>query len=585
MLGAAAARSHALDFNPLRAGVASCRTHLWAVGIFSALLNLLYIAPTIYMLQVYDRVVPTRGTLTLLFLTMILALSLVVLSSLDLVRSRLLVRASMRLDRLIAPPIIDALLKSPQAARASATLREFDTLRAVLAGPGTLAFLDAPWTPIYIALSFLIHPALGAMAAAGSATMLVVAFVNERAVRQPTQRAAVASSAAYTSLDQSMTIADTVQALGMRPSLMERHLKQRDAANGLLMPASFVAGRYVSITKFLRQLIQSLALGLGALLAVQGSISAGAIFAASLLVTRALAPIELIVANWRNLISARATWRDLNQLLDGHGGAAKTLLPTPAGRLSVENVCVRVSGEGPPILADVSFNLEPGESLGIVGASGAGKSTLARAISGAVTLAAGAVRLDGARLDVWDEGQLGAAIGYAPQQPHLLVGSIKENIARFDPLMDADPAFVDDEVVQAAMLCGAHEMILRLPKGYETWIGVNGQGVSVGQATRIALARAFYRAPPILILDEPNAALDTEGEAGLMAALDGMRRRGVTQIIVAHRTSIIANVDKLLVLESGQVRCFGKREDVIAAIMTADRARTEQAAYSKAQAV
>ncbi|SDD49886.1 ATP-binding cassette, subfamily C [Sphingomonas sp. YR710] len=538
------------------------------VAVFSALLNLLYIAPTIYMFQIYDRVVPTRGTLTLAFLTLVLCFALITLSGLDLIRSRTLVWASNRLERLIAPMLLSALLHRTDQNRGSYVLREFDSVRGVIAGPGMLALLDAPWTPIYVALGWLIHPALGMLALAGSLLLIGVALLNERAIKGPARRANDAKALAYSSLDRSINLGETVRGLGMRRALVERHMGERQISAALVLPSSFRSAAYLSTTKFVRQLLQSLALGLGALLAVQGSISAGAIFAASLLVTRALAPMEQIVSAWRAIVQARNGWDHMRQLLAGEEGTFRhTLLPIPTGRMNVEAAVVVAPGSQRIIISGISFSLEPGESLGIIGASGAGKSTLARALTRAAPLASGTIRLDGVDLRDWDEAQLATHIGYAPQEPGLFPGTVKENIAQFDPLVAVDQVFVDDEVVEAARLAGAHDMIVRLPNGYDTLIDTGGAGLSVGQAARISLSRAFYRSPRYMVLDEPNASLDAEGETSLIAAMKRMKEDGVTLIVVAHRIGVLGNVDKLLLLKSGQIELFGPRDSVIRKIM------------------
>jgi ATP-binding cassette subfamily C protein len=546
----------------------ACRPHFLMVALFSALLNLLYIAPTIYMLQIYDRVVPTRGTLTLAFLTLVLCFALATLSGLDLIRSRTLVWASNRLERLVAPMLLSALLHRTDQNRGSYVLREFDSVRGVIAGPGMLALLDAPWTPIYIALGWLIHPALGMLALAGSLLLIGVALLNERAVKGPARRANDAKALAYSSLDRSINLGETVRGLGMRQALVERHMSERQISAALVLPSSFRSAAYLSTTKFVRQLLQSLALGLGALLAVQGSISAGAIFAASLLVTRALAPMEQIVSAWRAIVQARNGWDHMRHLLEGEDSTFRhTLLPIPTGKMSVEAVVVVAPGSQRIIISGISFSLEPGESLGIIGASGAGKSTLARALTRATPLASGTIRLDGVDLRDWDEAQLATHVGYAPQEPGLFPGTVKENIAQFDPLVAVDQIFVDDEVVEAARLAGAHDMIVRLPNGYDTLIDTGGAGLSIGQAARISLSRAFYRSPRYMVLDEPNASLDAEGETSLIAAMKRMKEDGVTLIVVAHRIGVLGNVDKLLLLKNGQIELFGPRDTVIRKIM------------------
>ena len=442
---------------PLQAALTTCRTHFASAAVFSALLNLLYLAPTLFMLQIYSRVIPTRGTTTLLFLTLIFALATATLSSLDFIRSRLLVRASLRLDRVVSPQIIGALLAGRDGPRSSELLRKFDQLRGTLTGPGVLALFDAPWTPIYVVFCFVIHPLVGLLALVGSALLLVLAALNEQATRTPVQRATEASGQSYASLDHSAAVGGTVQALGMGPSLVNKHLAERHLSSTLVAKASFSGSTYLTLTKFVRMLLQSLALALGAYLAINQMISPGAIFAASLLVTRALAPIEQVVGAWRNIVQSRAAWTAVQNLLAVNPpSVVKTLLPSPGGELSVESVSVLSPGRDRVLLNNVSLRIAPGERIGIIGASGAGKSTLVRAIAGAIPLAKGTVRFDGVDAKDWDAQQLARSIGYAPQEPTLLEGTVKDNIARFDTYRDLSPEEVDAEVVRAAKLVGAH---------------------------------------------------------------------------------------------------------------------------------
>jgi PrtD family type I secretion system ABC transporter len=547
----------------LEAAVRACRGHFVLAAMFSALVNVLYLAPTLYMLQVYDRVVPTRGVETLAFLTLIFTFAVATLSTLDFVRSRLLIRANLRLDRIVSPQIIAAVLArdGPQSSQA---LRDFDALRATLTGGGVLALFDAPWTPIYIVICFLIHPLLGALAFLGSCALLFIAAFNERATKRPLQRANVASGRAFALLDRSATATGVIHALGMRRALVTGHLLERRRSAQLTAHANFAAGAYTTLSRFTRLLLQSIALGLGAYLAIEQQISAGAIFAASLLVNRALAPTEQVVGAWRGIVQARATWRTVGEMLDSQeetGG--RTRLPTPTGRLNVERVSIATPTRDRLLVHDVSFALEPGQGLGIVGASGAGKSTLVRAIAGAQPLIAGSVRFDGADARDWDQEQLARSIGYAPQDPTLFHGTIKDNIARFTTIADARDPSIDEAVVRAAIACGAHEFILRLPSAYDTELGLGGVTLSAGQAQRIALARALYREPKVLVLDEPNAHLDAVGEADLQEALLRARQQGVTVVVVAQRMGILSVVDNLMVIADGRIEQVGPRDEVM----------------------
>ena len=572
--------------NPLDAALRACRDHFWTAGLFSALVNILYLAPTLFMLQVYDRVVPTRGVETLVFLIFVFLFAVGTLTMLDYIRSRLLVRASARLDRILSSTIISALLSRAMSGgmRSSQAMREFDVLRQSMTGAGILALFDAPWTPIYILIAWMIHPALGSLALVGSATLLFLAVLNERSTKAPLQRANEAASLAYISVDHSSSAGGVIRALGMRRAMVERHMRERYVSIHLQAEASFASSTFMSITKFVRLSLQSLSLGLGAYLAIEQKISAGAIFAASLLITRSLSPIEQVLGAWKDVVKARGARRMLLDLFEQADKEIEhTSLPAPKGRLNIERVSVVSPARDRLILNDVSFWLAPGESLGIIGPSGAGKSTLVKAIAGAIPTQQGAVRFDGADAKDWDEEELARYVGYVPQEPSLFKGTVKENIARFRHYLGENQVEIDAAVVAAAVAGGAHDLILRLPKGYDTELDWNGSGLSAGQAQRIALARAFFGEPKIIIMDEPNAHLDSEGEADLLEAIGRFKQAGVTVIIVAHRTGILAGAEKLLVLRDGRVDIMGTREEVTQRLASA-QAANQPAVQAKAAA-
>ncbi|HET9161200.1 MAG TPA: type I secretion system permease/ATPase [Caulobacteraceae bacterium] len=554
-----------LPSTPLIEALRACKRHFVAAAGFSALLNLLYLAPTLYMLQVYDRVVPTQGKLTLVFLTIAVLGALGALSLLDMVRGRLLVRASIRLDRRLAGAVLDATLGRRGAQGLSKqAVRELDAFRQTLTGAGILAVFDAPWTPIYVIVCFIIHPLLGVLALMGASLLLIIALRNERATRAPLQRANEAANVAYVSQEYSTASADVVRAMGMRKAIVRRHLAERETMFNLQTQASFAASGYVTLTKFARLSLQSLALGAGALLAVNNHISPGAIFAASFLISRALAPIEQVLGAWKSLIQARGAYRTLTDLFVEEGlEPIRTQLPAPSGAVAVESLTVLNPRRDGAILSEVSFGVDAGEIVGIVGPSGAGKSTLVRMIAGAAAPDRGVIRLDGADRKDWDPERLGEHIGFMPQEATLFAGSIKSNICRFQNFTAEDPGAVDAAVIEAAQRSGAHEMILRLPQGYDTELALGGRGLSAGQAQRIALARALYGSPNLLILDEPNAHLDAEGEALLLETLSEVKRRGGTVLIVAHRTGVLAALDKLMVLRDGRLEIFGPRDAVL----------------------
>jgi PrtD family type I secretion system ABC transporter len=561
-------RPRAVEPDPrrdLRSAFSRCRSHVLGFAIFSGLLNVLFIVPMLYMLQVYDRVVPTRGEGTLLVLTTVLLGGLATLAALDWVRSRLLVRASLRLERELAGPILSAMLvKADRSMDAVARqpMRDFDTLRQALTGPAMLALCDAPWAPIYIIISAIIHPALGLLVLTGAGGLAAVAWLNERDTGGRTRRATEAAQRAYASQEQVVAGAENVRALGMRAAMVHRYTNERAATLALQTRISFRSASYLSASKFMRLSLQSLALGLGAWLAIDNKISAGAIFAASFLAGRAMQPMEQLLAAWPSLVRAFSASRKLSDLLHSTAPAeALTVLPEPLGRVQVDQVTVGRSAEK-RVLTSVSVTFEPGEVVTIVGPSGAGKSTLMRVIAGALVPDAGLVRIDGARLAGWDADRLGGFVGYLPQSVSLFAGTVRDNIARF--ASDEDSARIDEQVVHAARSALAHDMILRLPNGYDTMLGWEGQGLSAGQAQRIALARALFRDPPVLLFDEPNAHLDSDGEAELLQTIKAAKARGAATAIIAHRLSVLSVSDKILVLREGRVEAFDDRDRLIA---------------------
>ena len=555
----------------MKAALQQCRRHFLYALLFSALLNLLFIAPMLYMLQVYDRVIPTAGEATLLLLTLVLAFALLTLAALDAIRSRLLVRAGVRLDRVLAGTIIDATLVRPGEIGKRLTrqaVREFDTLRQALTGPAILALLDAPWVPVYVLIGFLIHPWVGVLALAGAALNLFLAWRNEQATRHRLDQANLAAGRTYAEFEFTAASADVIRALGMRGAMVGGHLADRAGMLQLQTDASMAASGLAATSKFVRLLIQSLALGLGALLAINTKISPGAVFASMFIVGRALSPIDQLVGSWRTIVQARGAYRTLNELLDETPpDIALTQLPRPGGSLQVEGLAV-TDGSGRPIIANFTFAVSPGEVIAIVGPSGAGKSTLVRALSGAVIPAAGIVRFDGADQRNWDPERLAEHIGFMPQESTLFAGSVKDNISRFRRRIGEDAGQLDADAIAAAQAAGAHEMIMRLPGGYDQPIGIGGHGLSAGQAQRVALARALFRSPRYLILDEPNSSLDAEGDAQLTRTLEAAKAAGTTILLVAHRMSVLQVVDKLMVIQDGRLVLFGPRDEVLAKIST-----------------
>ena len=541
--------------------VEACRPHFAAAAVFSFFMNLLFLAPALYMLQVYDRVVSTGGKTTLLFITLALAVSLLALSALDAVRNRLMIRASMRLDALLAPKILKRMMGRNSNAAMQA-MRDFETIRQTIASPVSGAMFDVPWFPLFLLVAFLMHFWLGILAVVSSALLFFVAWRNQRATAETMQTATQAMAASQAAAQTVALNNDTVRALGMVGTMVHRQLEARAYGISRLADAQFTGGRFSATSRFLRMFVQSAALGLGALLAIAGYISSGAIVAASILLSRSLQPIEAVIGNWPNVIGAHAALQRLADVMSGvPPERIYTRLPEPAGRIELDQIGVRGS-DGNPVLMGVSFDVAPGEMLGIIGPSGAGKTTLSKVLAGAIPAEAGTIRIDGAKYSDWEPDELARHIGYLPQEPSLFEGTIKQNISRFADRVEGMD--IDALTVEAAKAAGAHELILKLPKAYDTPLGPLGSGLSSGQAQRIALARAFYGKPVLLVLDEPNAFLDSDGEAALIRALAGAMNRGAAVIMIAHRGSILAGAKRLLVLEAGRPKLLGPPKEVAA---------------------
>ncbi len=559
----------------LESAVTACHDHFRLAIVLSALVNLLYLSPTIYMLQVYDRAVPTGGLITLMWLTIVVAFALATLSVLDALRARVMLRAGLRLDNTLAEVILNFTMaqRTRDATRynAQAAMREFDQLRAAISGTPAIAIFDIVWTPIYIIVAFLVHPLIGALALLAAFALICLAIANERANRGGSAASLQAMAAAYNAQERLAQRSELVRALGMRQAMVRRLANERQRALNLVTQQQFDNGRYASLAKFVRLFLQSVALGLGAWMAIANQISIGSIIAASVLVSRALQPIELLVASWASIAQARQAVAALGELLSDHvenvSAAAKFSLPAPNGKLSVREVIVDspIAGSN-ALLSDVSFDVQPGEFVGIIGPSGAGKTTLARVLSGALFADAGRVRIDGSDMRDWDPERLARHIGYLPQDAGLLPGTIAENISRFATSRGDDPNEVTDLVLASARNAGVHDLIVALPGGYDRRIGWSDMELSTGQRRRIALARALYGDPSLLILDEPNAGLDADGEAALARAIAGARARGATVLMVTHSAAMLSGATRLLLLVNGRTTMFGEYQEVLAAL-------------------
>lgn len=540
----------------------ACRSYFTTALIFSLAINLLYLASPLYMLQVYDRVVSSASHVTLVMLTLVLLVALAALAGLDSVRARILAGASVRLDQMLAGRIVAATMEGAArgAPARSQPLRDFDTFRQYITGSGIHSVFDLPWAPIYIGVIFLLHPLLGVFALISAIVLIAMAFLNEHWVKKPLNEANEAATRNYGFTEMSLRNAEVVQAMGMIPGLLQRWSRDRNLVLERQVTASERAATTSSTIKFLRLAMQSLILGLGAYLVIERLTTVGSMFAASILLGRALQPVEQLVGSWRNLTSARSAFRRVRELLTANPPRDPALaLPRPAGRLTVEGLSFVVPGTNRPILRNVGFRLEPADVLGVIGPSGAGKSTLARQLIGILSPSAGTVRLDGADVSLWPRESLGRFVGYLPQDIELFADTVTANISRFRNDDDA-------EVIEAAQLAGVHDMILRLPGGYETQLGEGGQVLSGGYRQRIALARAVYGNPSFVVLDEPSSNLDSDGDAALLSCIAELKKRGTTVVLISHRPVTLGAVDKLLVLREGVADMFGPRDEVIAKI-------------------
>ena len=547
----------------MRKASAAIRPVIWAAALFSVFVNLLMLTGPIYMLQVYDRVLGSRSEATLVALTLIVVYLYGLMAILDFARGRLMARAAARLKMALESRVFRAVLRrsavmGDRAGTRVGSLRDLDAVWRMIGSPAYSALFDLPWTPIFLAGIFIFHPWLGWLAVAGGAILMVFALVNQRLTRTPSTDAAVTGEAAERMGEQIRVEAETVQSLGMTRSVFGRWQKLRHAAMTAQLQGSDRGGIFGAGTKAMRLFLQSAMLGLGAWLVLQSDLTAGAMIAASILLGRALQPIEQVIGGWEIVHRGRTGWRALATLLgDVPEAEAKTSLPVPEARLSAETLSVVPPGERMPTLRGVSFTLAPGQALGVIGPSGSGKTTLGRAITGVWPAAAGRLRLGGVPIDQYDPDRLGRLIGHLPQRVTLFDGTIAENIARFDP--DAR----DTDIVRAAKRAAAHDMIVAFPQGYDTRIGEASSRLSGGQVQRIGLARALYGDPVLLVLDEPNSNLDNVGGEALNTAIRAAKADNRAVVIMAHRPAAIRECDLILILDGGAVRDFGPRDDVL----------------------
>ena len=540
---------------------AESRSLFWMAFIFSIFVNLLMLTGPLYMLQVYDRVLGSRSEETLLALSMLVAFLYAMMGLLDYARGRVLARIGARFQDKLDRRVFSAMLrKSAIGAKEDnkTGLRDLEAVQTLLSSPALLALFDMPWTPLFLAAIFIFHPWLGYLALCGGSILIALALINQRLTKQPQLDASINSMQANRLSDEIMDETEIIQGLGMRNASFDRWQTVREKALESSLTKSDRSGSITTLTKTLRLFLQSAMLGLGAYLVLQGEMTAGAMIAGSILLGRALAPIEAAVGQWALVQRAQLGWQSLMELLtEVPEYKPRTPLPRPAARLTAEQVTVIPPGEKQATLRMLSFEVKPGTALGVIGPSGAGKSTLAKAITGVWPTAGGKIRLDRAALDQYDPDVLGKHIGYLPQKVSLFDGTIGENIARLDP--NANPA----QIVDAAKKAAAHELILKQPQGYDTPVASARGRLSGGELQRIGLARALYGAPVLLVLDEPNANLDNDGSEALNVAIRGMKKDGRSVIIMAHRPSAIRECDTLLVLDGGMRRAFGPRDEVL----------------------
>jgi ATP-binding cassette subfamily C protein EexD len=552
------------DYSELAGALKELKRYFIYAGVFSAAINLLALVPIIYMLQVYDRVVSSGSLPTLAMLTLLMVALLAASGGFEWVRSMLLISASNRMETSLRQRVSEATFKhslmNGGAGGGSQAYSDLTGLRQFLTGAGLFAFFDAPWFPIYVAVMFLFHPWFGVAAIVAGIIMVVLAYINEKLTGKRMKDANSLAGQVSGQINGSLRNAEVIAAMGMGDDVRERHEKVSNEVLVLQADASRTGGALTALSKSFLMITQSLLLGMGALLALRGEISPGLMIAGSLLLGRALAPIDMLVGTWKGFSVARAQYERLGRLLQLIPKKADTMsLPAPQGNLAAEQVVVVPPGSQNVVVRGVTFDLQAGEALGIVGPSASGKSCLARTLLGIWPAYSGKVRLDGADIAAWDRAELGPYLGYLPQDLELFDGSIAENISRFGE-QNAD------EIVAAAVLAGVHDMILHLPQGYDTLIGGAGGILSGGQRQRIGLARAAYGRPKFLVLDEPNSNLDEQGERELVDAIQRIKSNGSTVIVITHRMLVLSAVDKVLVMKDGAAVSFGPKDQVLASL-------------------
>jgi len=549
----------------LKDALNALRKGFYAVVVFSFAVNVLMLASPLYMLQIYDRVLTSRSMDTLMLLTLLVVFALLTLAALEAVRTSLMVRMSIWLDQKLAGSMLTASIINTLRTSSDANvqgLRDLTTLRTFLTGPGVFPVLDAPWAPIYLIIIYYLHPVLGIVALIGAIVLLVIAIANELMTRKLLAESGSATITALNQANAATRNADVIEAMGLMPNLIRRWDKINGQSLALQAKASHRSGLFSAASKFIRLVLQTAMLGGGAYYAIIGEMTPGGMIAASILVGRALSPVEQAINSWRSGIAARNAIQRIKQQLMATPLRGQAMpLPAPEGEVQVEKLSFAFPGMRKPTIHNVSFELETGDALGLIGPSASGKTTLGRLLLGNLVPMSGHARLDGMDMAEWEPEDRGQYVGYLPQDIELFQGSIKENIARMG---EGDP----EQVIQAAQLAGVHEIIVRLPEGYETQIGEGGAALSGGQRQRIALARALYGNPRLVVLDEPAASLDRDGEAALLVALKALQEKGITTIVIAHRPAILECVNKMLVLQDGAISSFGPKQEVLSQLQS-----------------
>lgn len=556
----------------LKEAILASKKSFIIVGFFSLFINLLMLVPPLYMLQLYDRVLTSRSEDTLIMLTLIVVVLFITMALLEIVRSKILVRVGNKLDNILSKRVFDSLfdLANKQPGKESSMpLRDLTQIRQFMTGNGLFAFFDAPWMPIYIAVLFMFHPLFGYFAIFAAIVLVILTILNEYDTKEKLQEANIMNQVSTSYVDSNLRNAEVINAMGMKANIQALWREKYYAFLNAQNEASEKAGIWSNIAKSMRMLFQSLMLGLGGYLAIQAEVSAGMMIAGSIIMGRALAPLDLIIGSWKGFSSARTSYHRLDGLLENFPKDKEYMkLPAPEGEILLEGVVVIPPNAQQPSIRGISMKINKGDVVGIVGPSAAGKSSLARVILGLWPLAAGKARLDKADIYQWDKVDLGQYIGYLPQDIELFEGTISQNISRFSEVDSA-------KVVEAAQKAGVHEMILRLPEGYDTKIGIGGASLSGGQRQRIGFARAIYNNPVLVVLDEPNSNLDDQGEAALVKAIRTLKESNTTVILITHRPSILQVTNKLAVIRDGLLEAFGDTNDVLSKMAAAQAANAQ----------